>query len=83
MNDLFGEISLNVNESIASVNLKVDELHSNVPMSVENVRVVTTSNYEQLLNKPQINGVTLLGDMTSSELFPHGIILDGGDASYE
>ena len=81
MSDLFGNINLNVNETLANVNLHVEESHSHVPMSVEPVKVVSNNDYEKLLNKPKINGVTLLGNMETSELFSQGIILDGGDAS--
>ena len=38
-------------------------------------------NYELLTNKPQINGVTLIGNKILADLFPDGIILNGGDAT--
>ena len=36
--------------------------------------------YEKLINKPSMNGVTILGEMILADLFPDGIIVDGGDA---
>lgn len=38
-------------------------------------------NYELLTNKPQINGVTLMGNKFLADLFPDGIILNGGDST--
>jgi len=40
-----------------------------------------TRDYERLKNKPQINGVTLIGNLFLSDLFPDGIIINGGDAT--
>lgn len=37
-----------------------------------------TQDYEELENKPQINGVTLIGNKILEELFPDGIIIEGG-----
>lgn len=36
--------------------------------------------YENLENKPQINSVTLVGNKFLNDLFPDGIIIDGGEA---
>lgn len=36
--------------------------------------------YENLENKPQINGVTLVGNKYLNDLFHDGIIIDGGTA---
>lgn len=36
--------------------------------------------YEELPDKPQINGVTLVGNKQLSDLFSDGIIIDGGGA---
>lgn len=38
------------------------------------------SNYEKLENKPQINNVELIGNKFLNDLFPDGIIIDGGEA---
>lgn len=43
-----------------------------VRMEITPVKKVVTSNYEDLQNKPRINGVTLIGDMTSKELLIEG-----------
>lgn len=40
-----------------------------------------TRDYDKLVNKPSINGVTLQGDMTLGELTGEYIIINGGDAS--
>lgn len=39
-----------------------------------------TKNYEDLINKPQINMVELIGNLQLHDLFPDGIIINGGDA---
>jgi hypothetical protein len=36
--------------------------------------------YNLLRNKPQINGVELIGNKLLADLFPDGIIVDGGSA---
>ena len=41
---------------------------------------VPIRNYEQLINKPQINSVELIGNKLLADLFPDGIIVDGGSA---
>lgn len=37
--------------------------------------------YNKLENKPRINGITLQGNRFLSDLFPDGIIIDGGGAT--
>ena len=39
------------------------------------------TNYENLENKPQINSVMLIGNKFLQDLFPDGIIIDGGTAT--
>ena len=34
--------------------------------------------YNILINKPQIEGVELMGNVLLSDLFPEGLIIDGG-----
>lgn len=46
------------------------------------VRPVPVRDYELLDNKPQINGVELIGNKTMSEILSGGIILDGRDAEW-
>ena len=38
------------------------------------------TDYENLENKPQINSVELVGNKFLNDLFPDGIIIDGGEA---
>lgn len=38
-----------------------------------------TNNYNALSNKPQINGVELIGNKLIADLFPNGLIIDGGE----
>ena len=42
---------------------------------------VSIRDYEKLKNKPQINGVTLIGNLFLNDLFPDGIIINGGDST--
>lgn len=39
-----------------------------------------TEDYNELWHKPQINGVELQGNMSINDLFPDGLIIDGGGA---
>jgi hypothetical protein len=41
---------------------------------------VFKDDYNVLRNKPQINSITLIGNMLLADLFPEGIIIDGGNA---
>lgn len=41
----------------------------------------TTKDYERLINKPQINGVELIGNKLLQDLFPDGILINCGDAT--
>lgn len=38
------------------------------------------TDYNNLENKPQINSVELIGNKFLNDLFPDGIIIDGGEA---
>lgn len=38
------------------------------------------TDYNHLYNKPSINNVTLVGNKNMSDLFPDGLIIDGGSA---
>lgn len=42
---------------------------------------VSIRDYEKLKNKPQINSVTLIGNLFLNDLFPDGIIINGGDST--
>ncbi len=42
-----------------------------------------TNDYEELINKPSINNIVLIGNITLSELFAGGLIIDGGDSHQE
>jgi hypothetical protein len=42
-----------------------------------------TTDYMALTNKPSISGVVLVGNLTLADLFPQGIIIDGGDSTEE
>lgn len=41
----------------------------------------TTADYEQLMNKPSINNIVLIGNISLAELFSGGVIIDGGDSN--
>jgi hypothetical protein len=38
------------------------------------------NDYEQLINKPRINSVEIVGNLHLSDLFADGIVINGGDA---
>lgn len=40
-----------------------------------------TVTYEALPDKPQINGITLVGNVTIAQLLADGLIINGGDAT--
>ena len=42
---------------------------------------VAIRDYEKLKNLPQINNVTLIGNLFLGDLFPDGIIINGGDST--
>ena len=46
----------------------------------ESVIPIMKDDYNDLRNKPSINGVTLEGNKLMNDLFPDGLIIDGGDA---
>ena len=44
------------------------------------IGIIKSTDYNQLVHKPQINGVELYGDKLLSAFLYDGIIIDGGDA---
>ena len=41
---------------------------------------VWEKNYELLENKPQFEGITIMGNLTLADFFPDGFVIDGGNA---
>lgn len=64
------ELSLQLDDEISPLELQIGDP----------VPVVGTKNYEELYNKPKIDGNELIGNMSLSELLSGGLILDGGTA---
>lgn len=57
------------------------EIGDSTEVSFDTGQPVTVSkDYEMLINKPQINGVTLSGNLMLNDLFADGIVINGGDA---
>lgn len=54
-----------------------DELDASID---ESIVVVHSNDYNNLINKPTINGVELAGNKTMNELLVNGLIIDGGSA---
>lgn len=50
-------------------------------LELGNAIPVPNNDYNPLKNKPSINGITLSGDKTLTELMYDGLIIDGGDAT--
>jgi len=48
--------------------------------AVNDLLFSNTALYSDLPDKPQINGVTLSGNLKFNDLFPDGLIIDGGTA---
>lgn len=58
------------------------EQDGNDDLVLENIPAAGgTNDYEKLINKPSIAGVTLIGDKELSDFVPDYIIIDGGVAS--
>ena len=45
------------------------------------IAMVRETDYNELTNLPQINSVTLTGNQFLADLFPDGIIINGGDST--
>ena len=39
-----------------------------------------SKNYDDLYNKPMINGIELVGDINQNDFFPDGLLIDCGTA---
>ncbi|MBQ6756520.1 MAG: hypothetical protein IJP43_06215 [Oscillospiraceae bacterium] len=50
------------------VTAEIPERKDNVEVNLGSTRVITAKDYEVLDNKPQINGVELIGDKTSEDI---------------
>ena len=74
-------VPMNVTATAVSVPMGVNAGEQEVPVGMgASYELVEATNYEQLTNKPQINGVELIGNKLLEDLFPDGIIIDGGGA---
>ena len=47
----------------------------------ESVPIIRTTSYNELYNKPKINDVELIGNQYLADLFPDGIIINGGNST--
>lgn len=74
-------VPMTVSANTESIPMGVDGGTREVAVGVDAQYVVeVSSDYELLTNKPQINGVELIGNKLLNDLFPDGIIIDGGGA---
>lgn len=53
---------------VKNLDFIIDDLNDNLDFTVDAYVNVATTNYNDLINKPQINGVTLVGNKTSAEI---------------
>lgn len=61
-------VNMTVAESSQLVNMTLEESEEMFPMQHSEVVISTSTDYDDLFNKPQINGVELVGDKTGAEL---------------
>lgn len=61
------------------IDLEFDD-DTNVNMHVKDRVIYNENDYNKLINKPSLNGVTIIGNMVLADLFPDGLIIDGGTA---
>ena len=61
-------VNMTVAESSQLVNMTLAESGEMFPMQHSEVVISTSTDYDDLFNKPQINGVELVGDKTGAEL---------------
>ena len=54
------------------VHVRFNESDERIPVGFRGAETRTTGNYEELSNKPSINGVTLVGDLSDEDLHIHG-----------
>ena len=66
-------INLNVSESPRTATLHVNDNTGDASLSIEQVRTVTTTDYNRLFNKPSIEGIELVGDKTLRQFGLTGI----------
>lgn len=62
------KVDMTVAEGNQLVNMAVSESGEMFPMQHSEVVISTSTDYEDLFHKPQINGVELVGDLDSSDL---------------
>ena len=75
-------IPMTVSVDNPSIMMDTNASQQEVPLGIEaEYKMVAATDYEQLENKPQINGVTLIGNKLLMDLFPDGIIINGGDST--
>ena len=54
------------------VHVRFNESDERIPVGFRGTETRTTGNYEDLSNKPRINGVTLVGDLSDEDLHIKG-----------
>jgi hypothetical protein len=74
-------VPMSVSSTTVGFQMSVNSNDNVVPVCIEeSYSMVVSGDYELLSNKPQINGVELIGNKLLADLFPDGIIVDGGSA---
>lgn len=53
---------------VKTLDFTIDELDETLDFTIDPYVNVASTNYNDLINKPQINGVTLIGNKTSQEI---------------
>ena len=61
-------VNMTLAESVQRVGMGVSESGQQIPMTHSEVVISTSTDYDDLFHKPQINGVELVGDLDSSDL---------------
>ena len=73
-------VPMNVSAATVEIKMGINAGVQDVPIGMGTSYSMTTStDYELLINKPQICGVELIGNKLLADLFPDGIIINGGN----
>lgn len=72
-------IHVDVMDNQCPIALQVDTT-TEISFGVGEQSIVVENDYDGLRNKPRINGVELIGNKLIADLFPDGIVIDGGTA---
>jgi len=71
-------IELQISPKKPRINIGIDAKEKEIDINAS--RLPGIPDYNRLRNKPSINNVELIGNLDFNNLFPDGLIIDGGKA---